>query len=144
MSAEFKHKVAHWNRRLGWFTFPTLVIGSLLYYGPRQGWLDIPKWPGDAITGIFTIAFLVHSAFAWYLFGFPRPSTHIRIVHIYIGYVVFVFTMLSQGLVGKGWLHDVTYGIMWVVVLAHVALSTRFALQRRARAIKDPELALRS
>lgn len=138
--ASRKQKVARWNRTLGWITFPTLVIGTLLYYGYDYQFLPFPKWPGRLLTNIFTLLFFVHSAFSVYLFGFPKFSRNIRVLHIWIGYVVFIFVMTSQSLNVEPW-HNITYAIMWLVIIAHVALSTRFMLQRRGKGRRDPELA---
>jgi hypothetical protein len=138
-----KQQVAKWNRRLGWITFPTLVAGTILYYAPRLGWWDIPRWPGDLFSGLFPLLFFLHSLCSVYLFGFPKFRTNIRIVHIYIGYVVFVFTLASQSLIGVEPWHNITYAVMWLFVLLHVSLSVRFALQRNKKTLRDPQLAFR-
>jgi hypothetical protein len=138
-----KQLIARWNRRLGWITFPTLVVGTILYYAPRLGWWDIPRWPGDLVSGLFPLLFLLHSLCSVYLFGFPKFRTNIRIVHIYIGYVVFVLVLTSQSLIGLEPWHNITYALMWLFVLLHVSLSTRFALQRNKQTVRDPQLAFR-
>jgi hypothetical protein len=138
-----KQQVAAWNRRLGWFTFPFLIASTLLYYPPRWGWWDIPLGPGNLLANLFPIPFFLHSLMSVYLFGFPRFRNNIRIVHIYIGYLVFIFTLASQSLIGVEPWHNLTYAVMWVFVLAHVALSTRFMLQRKNKEVRDPQLAYR-
>lgn len=137
----WKKHVLVWNRRLAWVTFPTLVISTVLYYGARWGLLPITTAAGGMLSGIFTLMFLVHSAFAVYLFRFPRWRPNIRILHIYLGYVVFVLTLTSQSLIGHEPWHNIFYLTNWLFVLSHVALSTRFMLQRRyPRRRRDAEL----
>ena len=69
--------------------------------------------------------------------------TNIRILHIYIGYVVFIFTLTSQSLIGVEPWHNITYAVMWLFVLLHISLSLRFMLQRNAKTVRDPQLAFR-
>jgi hypothetical protein len=140
--ASRKQTVARWNRRLAWITLPTLFLGTLLFYGHRGRWLALPKWQGDLLTNLFTLFFFIHSAFSVYLFGFPKFSRNIRVVHIWIGYVVFVFVLTSQSLIGVEPWHGFAYGLMWLFIVLHVALSLRFWRQRWTKRVKDPELAL--
>jgi hypothetical protein len=136
-----KKRVAVWNRRLAWVTFPTLVVGTLFYYGPAARWWPAAEWWGMALINIFTLMFLAHSVCSVYLFGFPKFKRNVRIYHIYIGYAVFVFTFLSQGLIGFEPYHKIAYAINWVFIIIHVSLSARFMLQRGKPKPRDPELA---
>ena len=129
--ARRKKKIAVWNRRLAWVTLPVLVLGTVLYYGARWGWLSLTTRPGGMLSGVFTLLFLVHAGFAVYLFGFPKWRNNLRTIHIYLGYVVFVLTLTSQSLIGLEPYHNIFYLTNWAFILAHVALSTRFMLQRR-------------
>jgi hypothetical protein len=40
---------------------------------------------------------------------------------VYIGYGVFIFTMVSQSVIGMETLHMITYIINWAFIAAHIA-----------------------
>ena len=63
-------------------------------------------------------------------------------VHVYIGYGVFIFTMVSQSVIGMEPLHMITYIINWAFIAAHIVLSFRFMLQRVRKSQVDPMLEL--
>jgi hypothetical protein len=128
--ARRKKRVAVWNRRLAWVTFPTLVMGTLFYYGPVYRWWPAAHGWGRVLMNIFTLMFLVHSVFSVYLFGFPKWKKNLRVYHIYIGYAVFVLTLTSQSLIGFEPYHAVFYALNWLFIIMHVTLSTRFMLRQ--------------
>lgn len=136
-----KKRVAVWNRRLAWVTFSALAVGSLLFYTRLGVW-----WPPGYTVGmvlinaLFTPLFLVHAAFSVYLFGFPKFRRQIRVLHIYVGYVVFMMTLTSQALIGFEPYHAVFFALNWLFIFVHIVLSTRFMLQRRAGFRRDPEM----
>lgn len=128
------------NRRLGWVTFPMLIVSTLLAYLDDR--VTIADWLVTYSSIIFTLMFLIHSFLSVYLFGFPRPARVLRVVHIYIGYAVLVFTLAAQGVIGTEPLHTVLLVPMWTMIGAHVALGVRFAWRRRQRVSAEPELPL--
>jgi hypothetical protein len=137
-----KKTVAVWNRRLAWVVFPLLVVGSLLFYTPLGAWRQLGRTVGKImINALFTPLFLLRGLFSVYLFGFPEFRLNIRICHIYIGYAVFLRTMISQSLIGFEPYHKIFFALNWVVIPCHVALSARFMSQRRNGRRRDPELA---
>jgi hypothetical protein len=77
-----------------------------------------------------------------YFYGIPRLRANIRAIHVYIGYGVFIFTMVSQSLIGMEPIHMITYVINWAFIAAHIVLSFRFMLQRVRRTNVDPMLEL--
>jgi hypothetical protein len=136
-----KKRVAVWNRRLAWVTFSALAIGSLLFYTRLGGWLASGYAVGAVlVNAIFTPLFMVHAAFSVYLFGFPKFRKQIRVLHIYIGYMVFLLTMISQLLIGVEPYHAMFFGLNWLFILLHLVLSARFMLQRRAGGKRDREM----
>jgi ABC-type branched-subunit amino acid transport system ATPase component/branched-subunit amino acid ABC-type transport system permease component len=128
------------NRRLGWVTLPMLIVSTLLAYLDDR--VSIAAWLVTYSSIIFTVMFLVHGFLSVYLFGFPRPARVLRVVHIYIGYAVLVFTLAAQGVIGTEPLHTILLVPMWTMIGAHVALGFRFAWRRRQRVSAEPELPL--
>jgi ABC-type branched-subunit amino acid transport system ATPase component/branched-subunit amino acid ABC-type transport system permease component len=135
-----KRAVMLMNRRLGWVTFPMLIVSTLLAYLDDR--VSIAEWLVTYSSIIFTLMFLVHGFLSVYLFGFPRPARVLRVVHIYIGYAVLVFTLAAQGVIGTEPLHTILLVPMWSMIGAHVALGFRFAWRRRQRVSVEPELPL--
>lgn len=138
-----KKRIAVWNRRLAWITLPLLLISTFAVYASKD-WMPNLKSVGIWSSMIFILCLLLHSFFSVYLFGFPRFKWQIRVVHIYIGYAVFICTMISQSIIGFEPYHNIFYALNWVFIIAHVALSTRFMLKRNVKKQPEPELSFRS
>jgi uncharacterized membrane protein len=141
MSQNRKKQIAVWNRRLAWVTFPLfliMMISSYLY-------VDYPslKMTAAISSMIFILGFFIHTIFGVYLFGFPKLKWQIRVIHIYLGYLVFVVTMLSQGVIRTEPYYRISYVLMIVLVLAHVALSFRFMFKRNYKRNVEPSLNFR-
>ena len=135
-----KKKVAIWNRRLAWVTLPMFLTGTVSYYlAVWQIYPDLKTFAGISSL-VFILLFFAHSLFSVYLFGFPKFKRQIRVVHLYIGYVLFVFTLVSNSLIGLEPYHIIAYIIMWMSLIAHISLSVRFFLRRRSNRLPDPEL----
>lgn len=143
MSQNRKKQIAIWNRRLAWVTFPLFLISTFTYYAAKWGYY--PNWMMFAgISSIFFILFFfAHTIFSIYLFGFPKFKWQIRVVHIYIGYLLFIFTLVSQSIIGLEPYHVIAYSIMWIVLIAHVSLSFRFMLKRNVKKVPEPSLNFR-
>ena len=137
-----KRAVMTFNRRLAWVTLPMLVFSTLVAFLDDR--ISIPSWIVSYSGTLFTMMFLIHGFLSVYLFGVPRPSTNVRVVHIYIGYAVLVSTLAAQGAIGNEPIHSILLVPMWGFITAHVALAVRFALKRRLRRALDPELPLHS
>ena len=133
-----KKLIAVWNRRLAWITLPLLLISTFAVY-----WMPNLKSIGIWSSMIFILCLLLHSFFSVYLFGFPRFKWQIRVVHIYIGYAVFVLTMISQSIIGFEPYHNIFYALNWIFIVAHVALSTRFMFKRNIKRHPEPSLNFR-
>ena len=127
--------MAVWNRRLAWVTLPMLLVSTFAVY-----LLPNFKTFGVIASLIFIVLLFVHSFFSVYLFGFPRFRWQIRVVHIYIGYAIFVCTFVSQSIIGFEPYHNIFYALNWIFIIAHVALSTRFMLKRNVKKQPEPEL----
>ena len=138
--AKRKKTVAIWNRRLAWITLPMLLISTFCVYAAQWEWYPSLLTLGIITSLIFIVLLFLHSGCSVYLFGFPKFSWKIRILHIYIGYGIFVFTMISQSIIGFEPYHNITYAIMWALIIVHVSLSTRFMLKRNIRKAPEPEL----
>lgn len=136
-----KRKMAVGNRALAWVIFVSLAIDTVAYYQEALG-LQIDSWVHLTFSNIYIMLFFIHAVASLYFYGIPKLRSHIRVVHVYIGYGVFVFTMVSQSLIGMEPIHMITYLINWGFIIAHIALSMRFMLQRVRRQQLDPMLEL--
>lgn len=136
-----KRKMAIGNRALAWVIFVSLAIDTVAYYQEALG-LQIDSWVHLTFSNIYIMLFFIHAVASLYFYGIPKLRSHIRVVHVYIGYGVFVFTMVSQSLIGMEPIHMITYLINWGFIIAHIALSVRFMLQRVRRQQLDPMLEL--
>lgn len=134
-----KRRVAIGNRALAWVIFVSLTIDTIAVYGPSIG-IVWDRWVHLTFSNIYILLFFVHAVASLYFYGVPRLQSHIRVVHIYIGYGVFLFTMVSQSLIGVEPIHIITYVINWIFIGAHILLSFRFMLQRVRRQQVDPML----
>ncbi len=147
-----KRKSAIWNRGLAWVIFVTLTIDTIAYYGANFS--DKAVYAAAKLakssaymthiyaSNIYLMLFFVHAVASLYFYGIPRLRANIRAIHVYIGYGVFIFTMVSQSVIGMEPLHMITYVINWAFIAAHIVLSFRFMLQRVRRANVDPMLEL--
>ncbi len=135
-----KKKIAVWNRRLAWITLVILIVMNISVYADYYQWVTWLKLTGIISSTIFTLLLLIHSGFSVYLFGFPKFKLKIRVIHIYIGYFLFVFTFLSQSIIGFEPYHIIAYTFNWIFVVSHVALSIRFAIKRNVKKQPVPEL----
>lgn len=139
-----KKQIAVWNRRLAWLTLVVLVLMNLFVYGDYFGWLQGLRTPSIVFSMLFLLLLLIHSFFAVFLFGFPKFKWQIRVIHIYIGYFLFVFTFLSQSIIGFEPYHIIAYTLNWLLIVAHVALSIRFMLKRNWKHQPEPSLNFRN
>jgi hypothetical protein len=131
-----KRGLAIWNRYMAWVIALLLLVGTLAHYTTLFG---PPKNPVDSIANnTFIILFFIHATASFYFYNVPRLKTNIRVMHVYIGYGVFLFTMVSQSVIGMEPLHIITYIVNWVFIGAHIALSIRFMLKRVTRQKQDP------
>jgi len=147
-----KRKSAIWNRGLAWVIFVTLTIDTIAYYGAHfddkviYAAAKLAKSSAYLThiyaSNIYLMLFFVHAVASLYFYGVPRLRANIRAIHVYIGYGVFIFTMVSQSLIGMEPIHMITYVINWAFIAAHIVLSFRFMLQRVSRANVDPMLEL--
>ena len=145
-----KRKSAIWNRGLAWVIFVTLTVDTICYYGAGFDNKEIYAAAKAAMSSaylthiyasnIYLMFFFVHAVASLYFYGIPKLHAHIRTVHVYIGYGVFIFTMVSQSLIGVEPIHMITYVINWSFIVAHIVLSFRFMLQRVRKGHVDPML----
>ncbi len=135
-----KKQIAAWNRRLAWVTLFVLVVMNVSTYANHYKSVDWLTTTSIISSVVFILLLLIHSGFSVYLFGFPKFKLQIRVVHIYIGYLLFIFTFISQSISIEPY-HKITYAIMWMFLIAHVTLSFRFMLKRNVK--KQPEQSLR-
>jgi hypothetical protein len=141
VSQNKKKQIAVWNRRLAWITFPLFLIMIVSTY-------LFPIYPNlKQVAGIssiiFILLFFIHTIFGVCLFGFPKFKWQIRVIHIYLGYLLFVVTMISQGVLGSDAFYRIPYILMIVLVFAHVALSFRFLFKRNVKKNAEPSLNFR-
>ncbi|WP_420630140.1 hypothetical protein [Candidatus Leptofilum sp.] len=129
-----KKRLAVHNRRMAWVMLPVLIIGTVAFYRDSLNMSWIPAWVDYTFNTLFILLFFIHAVASFYFYGVPKPRRHIRVTHVYIGYGVFLFTLISQSLIGVEPIHLITYIINWVFIGAHVVLSTYFMLKRNQKA----------
>lgn len=129
-----------WNRRLAWFTLFVLLLMTFSVYADKYQWVTGLKTIGIVSSLVFILMLLTHAFFSVYLFGFPKFKPQIRVSHIYIGYGIFIFTFLSQTIIGFEPYHTVAYSLNWLLIIVHVGLSTRFMLKRNFKKKPEKEL----
>ncbi len=134
-----KKQIAEWNRKTAWITLFVLVVMNVSTYANHYKSVDWLMTTSIISSVVFILLLLIHSGFSVYLFGFPKFKWQIRVVHIYIGYLLFIFTFISQSISAEPY-HIITYAIMWVFLIAHVTLSFRFMIKRNVK--KQPEQSL--
>lgn len=145
-----KRASATWNRWLAWVIFGTLTIDTIAYYGSNFSDKAVYAAAKAAQTSayithlyasnFYLMFFFVHAVASLYFYGIPKLHAHLRTIHVYIGYGVFIFTMVSQSVIGMEPLHMITYVLNWAFIAAHIVLSIRFALQRVRKTQLDPLL----
>jgi hypothetical protein len=140
VSQNRKKQIAVWNRRLAWVTLVVLIVMNVSVYADYYKLVDWLKTTGIISSILFILLLFIHAGFSVYLFGFPKFKWQIRVVHIYIGYLVFIFTMLSQSIPFPQPYRLILFTLMWISIVAHVALSIRFAIKRNIK--KQPETSL--
>jgi len=115
-----KRTSAIWNRGLAWVIFVTLTVDTICYYGPGFDNREIYAAAKTAMSSVYLtniyasnifLMFFLHAVASLYFYGIPKLHAHIRTVHVYIGYGVFIFTMVSQSLIGVEPIHMITYVI---------------------------------
>jgi predicted MFS family arabinose efflux permease len=143
VSQNKKKTIAIWNRRLAWITLVVMVVMNISTYADYFKWIDGLKTTSIVSSTVFLLLFLIHSFFSVFLFGFPKFKWQIRVVHIYIGYCLFIFTLLSQSLISFEPYHIILFTLMWISIVAHVALSIRFAIARNVKKQPEPSLTFR-
>ena len=142
MSQNKKKQIAIWNRRLAWITLVVMIIMNVSTYADYFQWVTWMKTTSIVSSTFFLLLFLVHSFFSVYLFGFPKFKRQIRVVHIYIGYCLFIFTLISQSISIEPY-HIILFTFMWISIVSHVSLSIRFAIARNVKKQPEPSLVFR-
>ena len=138
-----KKTVAVWNRRVAWVMVPSLLLSTFAVYAASSGWTPSLMNLGIVTSLIFILLLFIHTIFSVYLFGFPKLKWQIRVVHIYVGYSIFIFTMISQSIIGIEPYHNIFYAVNWLLIIVHITLSTRFMLKRNWKNKPEPSLAFR-
>jgi hypothetical protein len=143
VSQNRKKQIAIWNRRLAWVTFPLFLISTIsTYLAVSKVYPDLMPF-AVVISLIFILFFFAHTIGSIYLFGFPKFKWQVRVIHIYIGYLLFVFTLVSQSIIGIEPYHNIAYGLMWLFLISHVSLSFRFMYKRNVKRKEEPSLSFR-
>ena len=141
--ANRKKAIAVWNRRIAWVMLPSLLLSTFAVYAASSNWLPNLMNFGIATSLIFILLLFIHTIFSVYLFGFPELKWQIRVVHIYVGYSIFIFTMISQSIIGIEPYHNIFYALNWLFIIVHITLSIRFMLKRNWKRKPEPSLAFR-
>lgn len=115
------------NRRVGWVLLPVTVAATAVHYLP---------WDRSLLAGIL-VAFVVglstiHLALSVYVFGLVRPRRTLKVFHIYFGYALGVVIWASQTNLDNEPLHTYLTILMFLGIVVHIVLCTRYVARRRA------------
>jgi ABC-type branched-subunit amino acid transport system ATPase component/branched-subunit amino acid ABC-type transport system permease component len=121
-------RVTHANRQFAWVTFVWLILATASGWAePRFG---IPRWVAWTANNLFTFNFILHGAMSAYVYRMPRPRSSPRIMQVYLGYSIALFTLVSQSVIGTEPLHSITFAALWLLIGGHVALAIRSRTRR--------------
>ena len=116
---------------------PLLLLGTAIYYVRRNelgGVLDSRELEVTAHAMLLPV-FFVHVILTGYVYGLIRPRRTLRVFHIYLGYLTFVVTMLSQAGITHGTARDLWTVLMYVTIVAHIAIGVRYGVARHGAAV---------
>lgn len=115
------------SRRVGWLLLPFVLASTTLYYAVGDGLLV--TW--IATIGVISLSTL-HTVLSFYVYGIVRPRMTVRVLHVYLGYALFVLVVVSQTNLEHEPLHTVLTALMYAAIVGHVVLAARVSLQRRS------------
>ena len=119
------------NRQLAWVTLAWLVLATASSWSePRLG---MPRWIAWTANNLFTVNFILHGVMSAYVYRMPRPRSTPRVMQVYLGYSIALFTLVSQTAIGTEPLHSITFAVLWLFIGGHVTLAIR-SRSRRAEA----------
>jgi uncharacterized membrane-anchored protein len=125
-----RQRAGAWNRALGWFMLPFLLIGTGVYHlipGTDYDWIS------TVTQYVYVPVMFVHAALSYYVFGLVRPARTLRVFHIYFGYATFVIVMVAQVALTLGidGAHVLLSATMYIALLGHIVIGLRYYLVRR-------------
>ena len=139
-TAQRKRWVTMHNRRLGWVTLVWMAFATVSSWAEPR-W-DLPKWVAFTANNLFTVNLVLHGVMSAYVYRMPRPRSNPRIVQVYLGYGLALFTVTSQSLIGVEPMHSVLFAILWLFIVAHVAMAIGSVQARNANGEQSREAAI--
>ena len=115
------------GRRVGWVLLPLVVLSTLAHYA---GGAAIEPWV-PALVAAVAVLNTVHLALAVYVFGLVAPRRSLKVLHIYLGYLLGALIWASQTNLDREPLHTWLTVVMFAAIGAHLVLAARYAAQRR-------------
>jgi cytochrome b561 len=127
------------NRVIGWLLLPVLLMATTSF-----------RYAESSSNGRFVATFFswllisltfLHSGISFYVFGGVRPRPTLRVFHVYFGYLTFVLVMLSQTTInGPKTFHFVTSVLMYIAILGHTVMGSRYQVLRKRAQRDTPDL----
>jgi hypothetical protein len=115
------------NRRVGWVLLPAVIGATAMHYLPGGS---------STVAGVLVVLVVVlnttHLGLSVYVFGLVRPRRTLKVFHIYFGYALGVVIWASQTNLDNEPLHTYLTIPMFLGIVVHLVLATRYAARRRA------------
>lgn len=115
------------NRRVGWVLLPVVVTATAVHYLPG----DRSLLAGVLVAVVVGLS-TAHLVLSIYVFGFVRPRRTLKVFHIYFGYALGLVIWASQTNLDNEPLHTYLTILMFLGIVVHIVLCTRYAARRRA------------
>jgi succinate dehydrogenase/fumarate reductase cytochrome b subunit len=128
-----KNRMARANRLLGWVTLSAFLLPRLHPVLSARGILTLSA---DTVTGLrtsFIFFVFLHSIAGVYLYGLPVFKWHLRVVQMYLGFVVFGVFFLNRAFAFVPVLAMITDWLLWLPIVLHVGLGLRYLVHRWVR-----------
>jgi len=116
------------GRRVGWVLLPLVVASTASHYA---GGAALQAWT-PYLVGAVAVLNTLHIALSVYVFGLVAPRRSLKVLHIYLGYLLGALIWASQTNLDREPLHTWLTVAMFATIGVHLLLAARYAAQRRA------------
>lgn len=110
----FIHRLDQLTARVATF----LLIGAtIVFYAP-----SLPNWT-KTFNILFQIAFISHTIFSLYIYGFPPFRRTVKSLQIYSGFGIFITVVLNIVFNQQVLLASILFWLNWFFVFIHISLA---------------------
>jgi hypothetical protein len=134
-----RQRAGVFNRRLGWFILPLVIVASAIHWGPG-GYHGTRNLVVIGIQLVYAPLAVVHAGLSVYVFGWVPWRRTLRVFHIWFGYFYVLFMLASQTSFGLTSVHRFLTIAMFASLAVHVAIGARMAWRRRLASAERVDL----